>query len=197
MTVFATPPRWAEALLSASLPLDDFESISGDLLEQYRESVDPERGPRAADRWYVRQVLGFVWRGARLWAALLAAGFLARTGLDWRVPTHDFEARSAMTTLLGIAIFLLAGFWAGARSGRVVAGSVLGLASAAVAAPLSLIGAATLLALCHDGTTLAAIHGSGGLAEVFVLPLLAVLPGTVLGTLGGALGVATRRSRLG
>jgi len=197
MTAIATPPSWAEAVLRASLPCDDFESTSGDLLEHYRESAYPERGPRAADRWYVRQVLGFLWRGARLWAAIIAAGFLARTAFDWRLPTHDFHMRSATTTVLGIAIFLVVGFWAGARSGRVVAGPVLGLASAAVAASFSLLGAAILLAFCHDETTLTAIRGSGGLGEVFVLPLVAVLPGALLGAIGGALGVATRRLRLG
>jgi len=44
MPVTADPPRWAEALLRAFLKPGDFESVSGDLLEQYRDSIYPARG---------------------------------------------------------------------------------------------------------------------------------------------------------
>ena len=33
------PPRWAESLLRMILPSKDCDSISGDLLEEYRESI--------------------------------------------------------------------------------------------------------------------------------------------------------------
>ena len=33
------PPRWAEAVLRALLGRDDAETVSGDLIEEYRESV--------------------------------------------------------------------------------------------------------------------------------------------------------------
>jgi hypothetical protein len=195
MSIDATPPGWAEALLRASLTPGDSDSVSGDLLEQYRESVRPARGRRRADLWYVTQVLGFVWRSARLWAALFAVAFLARTALDWLVPPADFHARANVSTLLGAGIVLLAAFRAASRSGSFAAGPVIGLATAAIAAPIELLGAMTLLAGWHDPITLAAIRSSGGLAEVLTLPLLMLLPGVVLGTIGGLLGAWVNRLR--
>lgn len=43
---------------------------------------------------------------------------------------------------------------------------------------------------------MAAIRGSGGLEEVFTLPVLLVLPGVLLGTVGGAGGAFARKLRL-
>jgi hypothetical protein len=42
---------------------------------------------------------------------------------------------------------------------------------------------------------MAAIRGSGGLAEVFTLPISMVAPGAVLGTVGGVAGAIFRRLR--
>lgn len=66
----STPPRRAEAVLRALLAPQDRETVSGDLLEEYRESVHPVYGPRRADLWYVTQVAGFARRANRLWVAL-------------------------------------------------------------------------------------------------------------------------------
>jgi hypothetical protein len=195
MSIDATPPGWAEVLLRAFLIPGDSDSVSGDLLEQYRESVRPARGRRRADLWYVTQVLGFVWRSARLWAALFAVAFLARTALDWLVPPADFHARANVSTLLGAGIVLLAALRAASRSGSFAAGPIIGVATAAIAAPIELVGAMTLLAGWHDPITMAAIRSSGGLAEVLTLPFLMLLPGIVLGTIGGALGAAVNRLR--
>jgi hypothetical protein len=195
MSVNATPPCWADVLLRACLTPRDSDSVSGDLLEQYRANVRPARGRRRADIWYVRQVLGFVWRSARLWAALFAVAFIARTALDWLVPPADFHARAKVSTLLGAGIVLLAGFWAASRSGSLAAGPVIGTTVAAVAAPIEVLGAVTLLAGWHDPMTMAAIRQSGGLEEVLTLPFLMVLPGIVLGTIGGLLGAAVKRLR--
>jgi hypothetical protein len=165
------------------------------LVSVWTTSNAPREICRAADRWYVRQVFGFMWRSARWWGTLLAVSFVLRTALDWRVPTTDFQGRSAASTLLGIGLFLLVGFSAGFRSGSVSAGPIMGFTTAALAAVLSCLGAATLLAIWHDPTTMLAIRGSGGLDEVFVLPIVMLLPGTVLGTVGGVLGLTARRLR--
>src|SRR5262245_35335939 len=108
MTV-ASPPRWAEAVLCMVLSPEDRQTVSGDLLEEYRESVHPAMGGRDADLWYVRQVAGFVWRSHGMMAVLLGGAFVARTALDWLAPTTDFHARSMISTLLTAAIFLCAG----------------------------------------------------------------------------------------
>lgn len=188
-----TPPGWAESVLRVILRPGDFESISGDLLEEYRETIHPTRGQAAADVWYARQVLGFVLRSVRIWALLFAAAFIARTALDWLIPPVEFHTRATVSTSLGIAILLITGIWATMRSGSLVAGTVAGIAATAIGALISIAGAAGLLAMWHDPNTMAAIRASGGLAEVFGLPIMMILPGAVLGTVGGLLGATVRR----
>ena len=70
----ATPPGWAEALLRVFLKPRDSDSVSGDLLEEYRDSIHPLRGQRKADAWYVTQVLAFVSRRACVWSAPQSRG---------------------------------------------------------------------------------------------------------------------------
>ena len=193
MTIEATPPQWAEDVLRIALGAREFDNVSGDLLEEYRECIRPLRGARRADQWYVRQVLGFVWRRARWWAMLFAGAFVARTALDWFVPTADFHTRSTLSTFSGAGILLMASVCAAWRSGSIAVGPLIGVATAAAAAPMAIAGAAILLALRHDPMTLAAIQGSGGLAEVFTLPLTMVVPAIVLGVAGGLLGAAAHR----
>ena len=195
VTVNASPPSLGELILRAFLTERDFETVSGDLLEEYRENVCATRGALRADLWYWAQVLGFAWRDAGSWAILFAAVFLARTAIDWHMPTADFHTRSAISTLAAVGNFLAAGLRAGSRSGWSAAGAIAGLATAGLALPLQFLGAGMLLVLWHDPTIVAAIRGSGGLEEVYTLPLLTVLPGILFGAIGGALGARTRRSR--
>ena len=83
------PPEWAEAVLRLSLNAADRENVSGDLLEEYRASIVPIRGKTAADRWYVRQVVGFVWRATWAWAVVFSGAFLARTAHGVRLARAD------------------------------------------------------------------------------------------------------------
>jgi hypothetical protein len=69
------PPRWAEALLRVLLPPDDAETVSGDLLEEYRETVFLARPGRRVVLW---QVAGFTWRAT--WLPLII-GLVIGTGL--------------------------------------------------------------------------------------------------------------------
>jgi hypothetical protein len=195
MSVSAAPPRWAEVLLRGFLTPGDFENVSGDLLEEYRESVYPARGSLRADMWYVTQVLGFAWRDAFLWATLSAIAFITRTAMDWLVPTVDFQARAAATTVLGAGILVLAGFWTAQRSGSFAAGTIIGVAITVIAAAIDTVGSVALLSVWHDSKTIAAIRGSGGLEEVFTLPVLMVLPGILLCTIGGLFGAVAYRLR--
>ncbi len=55
----ANPPRSLETLLVALLPARDRDTISGDLLELYREDHLPRKGRNRANLWYARQVIGF------------------------------------------------------------------------------------------------------------------------------------------
>ena len=70
------PPRWLERLLLWCLPERDRETISGDLLEEYRDFQLPRRGPLRANIWYLRQFLGFL-------AVRSFGGSTMRASLTW------------------------------------------------------------------------------------------------------------------
>jgi hypothetical protein len=70
------PPRWLERLLLWCLPERDRETISGDLLEEYREIQLPRGGPMRANIWYLRQFLGFL-------AVRSFGGSAMRASLTW------------------------------------------------------------------------------------------------------------------
>jgi hypothetical protein len=193
MSTGTTPPAWAEALLRVVLKPGDVDSVSGDLLEEYRESIYPTRGHRRADLWYVTEVLSFVAPGARVGGALFGAAVVARDALDWFAPPFDFHARATVSTELGVGILLATGVWAGWRAGSSIAGIVAGVAAAGIGAVISIAGAVAMLALWHDPQTIAAIRGSGGMTEVFTLPVTMVVPGLLLGAIGGIAGAAGKR----
>jgi hypothetical protein len=184
---------WTESLLRLFLKPNLFASVSGDLLEQYRDSILPARGLRRADRWYLAQVLGFVLRKTLPWAVLFAGGFVARGVVDIVSPTTDFYARSVVTTYTSIGLLLMAGFWAAWRTGSFFAGLAAGFATVAAACVLTIGANLVLLALWHDPRTMSAIAASGGIDEMFLIPAILTVPGTVLGGIGGLLGAGTRR----
>jgi pheromone shutdown protein TraB len=190
-----TPPEWADALLRLFLKPADVDSVSGDLLEEYRDTIYPVRGQSAADTWYVGQVLGFVVRHTRVWAVLFGATFIARGALDLFAPPTDFFVRSTVSTFAGIGLLVATGLWASLRSRSAFAGTCAGVATTAIGALVSAIGAAGLLAIWHDPATLATIRATGGFAEMFAFPVVLILPGAVLGSIGGMVGAAITRWR--
>ena len=54
------PPAWAESVLRVLLAPRNRENVTGDLLEEYCEAVQPARGDVRAKFWYVRQVASFI-----------------------------------------------------------------------------------------------------------------------------------------
>lgn len=71
MNAAGGPPRWARTLLERLLPAGDDGAVVGDLDEEYRRYVRPERGRVGADLWYLRQVVKS------------APSILARRGGEW------------------------------------------------------------------------------------------------------------------
>ena len=65
------PPEVAELILHALLPVNTRESVSGDLLEEYREARVPAAGEFRADLWYWRQV-GGMWLRSYWWLVVSA-----------------------------------------------------------------------------------------------------------------------------
>src|SRR3954468_16725030 len=129
------PPRWADSLLRIILPSRDRESISGDLLEESRESIVPSRGA-GANAWYVRQVAGFVLRATWPCGVLVAAICLWRYLLDTLAPIHYtpgvIALRSAVMSWALMATFSGCGAWHAWRTGHLRAGVLLTLIAAAI-----------------------------------------------------------------
>ena len=140
------------------------------------------------------RVPAFIPPQAFLFAILFSAQYLLRTILDWFMPALDFHTRALVSTVLGVVTLLAAGFWASWRSDSIAVGAVSGVVTASLGAMISITGAAILLAVWHDQQIMAAIRGSGGLEEVFSLPVLMILPGVVLGSVGGAACIAIRKA---
>lgn len=190
------PPRWAELILMAVVPLDRRASVSGDLLEGFREKAGSLAGPRLARRWYIRQVAGFAWRSVLPWTLLIVALFVGRNTLDALVPTHDFHVRATIATLVAATIWFTAGFLTAWRMRTVQSAAVTGALTAAVAPAvtisLTLIMVAGLV-VTDNRDVLAAIDRAGGVGEMFVLPLLVFLPATTLAVLGGLAAAGIRR----
>jgi hypothetical protein len=189
----ARPPRWAEGVLRLMLASEHRDSVSGDLLEEYRDAIVPARGKSAADGWYVRQVAGFAWRATWGWALLLSGAFVIRQAFDFLVPTHDFYFRSQLTTYTAVALLAATAFWSAWRTGSFVAGIVVTTMMTQVAAALSVLGVTLLLAIWHDPATMKAAADSGGVGEAYLLPFMAVIPGLIVGTIAGAIGSIGRR----
>lgn len=188
------PPAWADAWLRLLLPARDRETVSGDLMEEYRENVRPKSSRLAADAWYLGQVSRFAWRQA-LWALVLATVFEARTAYDWFVPTTNFRPRSEVTTYMMITVLLVIGASSTMRTRSFKAGVVSTLTA--------LIGSAVICSAVtsfmywnfQSPELIAAVQRSGGLSEAFALPVMLIIPGSIVGAIGASFAFASGRSR--
>jgi hypothetical protein len=189
-----TPPAWADAWLQLLLPARDRETVSGDLMEEYRENVRPRSSKLAADAWYVGQVSRFAWRQA-LWALVLAAIFEGRTAFDWFVPTTNFRPRSDLTTCMMISTLLVIGASATMRTRSYKAGVVSTLSALIGSAAICTAMTAFLYWNWRSPALIVAIQQSGGLAEVFALPPMLIVPGTIVGAIGASFAALNYRRR--
>jgi hypothetical protein len=182
----ALPPRWAEALLRVMLKPEDRESVSGDLLEEYRQSAVPERG-RRADAWYLRQVGWFVLRACWLPGALIGSALVARYLFDTLAPTRDFALRSRIMSWAIVAVALIAAFRTSLRTRSMRAGLLASSIAGALGGVVSIAGGAALAAFRPE--ILDEWRRTGGVDEVFlVVPLIMVWVGLVMGIVGGLAG---------
>jgi hypothetical protein len=188
------PPGWAESLLRMLLSEKDRDSVSGDLLEEFRESIVPSRG-RGANRWYIRQAGGYLLREAWTWGALIAAILVTRLLFDSLAPIHYTPGvvppRGAIMSWALIATFALGAAWHAWRTGHLRSGLLLTLVTAVIGGVLSSAGTVVCIAIWHDPETMRAIQGSGGLDEaLWGVPLLLIPIGLITGTAGAIVGKA-------
>lgn len=190
----ARPPQWAEAILRLLLKPEDRESVSGDLLEEYRDTIVPALGS-AADRWYVRQVGSFLLRTSWAWGAVVGAALVIRYLFDTLVPVTDYRMRARTLTYAIMAACLLAGFSAAWRTRCIRAGVLISFSAATLGALFSIVGAAVMLAIWHDPATLDEWRSSGGLDEAFIdVPLKVIAIGAAMGIAGALLGKGVAKS---
>ena len=107
-----SPPLSLERLLLFLLPPRDRETISGDLLEEYREEQLPRLGPARANLWYLRQLAGFAsirfTGGPRMKQTLTALCLLVAAAAAWlclmeNVLRHDgYVQRAAIDAALAL-----------------------------------------------------------------------------------------------
>jgi hypothetical protein len=188
------PPRWAESLLRMMLAPKDRDSVSGDLLEEYRTSIVPSLGG-GANRWYIRQAVGYVLRQTWMWGALVAVILVTRHLFDSLTPIHYtphvVPFRGAVTSWTLIAAVSLGPAWQTWRSGHLRSGFVQVVATAMLGGVLTCAGTLACLAIWHDPATLLAIQNSGGIDEAtWGMPVLLLPIGLTFGVPGAIAGRA-------
>ncbi len=80
------PPHWLERTLLCLLPERDKQTVSGDLLEEFREQLRAHRSRSKTTLWYVLQILSFLPHWLRFqsklrYFLLLVCGFTGLAGL--------------------------------------------------------------------------------------------------------------------
>ena len=189
---------WTMAVLSLLMPPDEAETVAGDLIEEYRDTVYPAVGKWRADFWLARQVAGFVWRVALTWGLLVAVLIAGRFAADTFAPPASYSTRSFFTTWSSILLYLLAGAWGARRTGRLRAGVLLAAGAHAIGWGLSGIVTMALFAgvIRNPPAMLNLFYETGGWGEQWFLPLMLLPIVLALGAIGGVFGRAVgRRAR--
>jgi hypothetical protein len=210
----ARPPVVAEELLTLLVPPDRFESISGDLLEQYRDEKLPALGPRRAGLWYLRQVGAYFLRASWPFLLLLVAAFIARDLYNTFLNT-DSVTNARMQRLFGWVFFpslFMAGVHGGRTTGQAAGGALIAAGTQLLVWVTVVVWTiatfhAFLPVMEQRAWWIAAWHYSGN-GESFERWLiedniggllfggsLFMIAATVLGVLGGALGTRLRPRR--
>ncbi len=143
------PPLWIEWMMRAGLRRRDRDTISGDLLEEYREEVFPAKGRLAANFWYLHQALSLIdgaWFGVAL--GLLLSGWMVIGAFVFLVNESWYRSEGVVHALFAPLAFnspveivlvllllyfspVLPGFWSRRQGGKttdtMVAGIVAGV----------------------------------------------------------------------
>lgn len=184
------PPARAQALVLMLVRQKTRDSVLGDLLEEYRETQVPEHGKAAADRWFMRQALGFLWSAAAVPGALVAGVLTVRMLFDVAAPLPDVADRAWTTTLATMMVFTFTGFRLGLLTRRMSGAVVTALAATGIGT----VGA-YLAALASMGIAGAFVHPGPeawvALREGLDVPAHVIaLIGTALACVGAAFGRA-------
>jgi hypothetical protein len=107
-----SPPRWLERILQCCLLPRDRETISGDLLEEYREEQAPRLGAMRANLWYLRQSISFLsvrsfggppMKAALTWTSVFTAAAGVWLGVMENILKHaGYGGRTAIAACIAI-----------------------------------------------------------------------------------------------
>ena len=194
------PPRWAETVLRWLLRPSDRESISGDLLEEYRAAKHPALGALRANTWYIKHVVSVLWRLIRPCALALAGLTLVSpmvksmggVGL-W----YGSLVQAPGISLVHALFYLWAGYH-GSRRTRLIRTGMLAAVGTSFFAFTVLF---TALAIRTPDLLLAPFSKPFIFVILATLLLIALGYGLVVGAIGGGVGMwvapaAPRESRL-
>jgi hypothetical protein len=160
----------------------DRESISGDLLEEYREVRRPQLGVLRANAWYVKHVLSVLWRLMR--PCLLALTGLTILSLKIKALWYGSLVQAPLVSVADALIYFGGGYYASRRTGLIRTGAI-------VAGATSFIGFALLfafIAIVNLRLLLAPLASPFIFVILSVLLLVALGFGIVAGTVGGVVG---------
>jgi hypothetical protein len=105
------PPRWAEAMLRSLVRPSDRESISGDLLEEYRAARRPTLGALRGNIWYIKHVLSVLSRLIQPYALALIGPCILLALTVFR-PGHHAVHHSPETPPMFLSL-MVKGLWYG------------------------------------------------------------------------------------
>jgi len=149
---------------------------------------------QAADARYFGQVRRFACRPAA-WGIFLAAIFVSRTAYDWFAAVRtftNFAPRAEVTTFMLIATLLVIGASSALRSQSLGAG-IVATASALVVSAILCAVASTIMYVGWESPALRnAVGAGGGLSEVYLLPIMLIVPGTIVGAIGASIASLAR-----
>lgn len=139
-TTLPNPPAIPRALLDLLLPLDARESVSGDLLEEYREARLPAFGRVRADLWYWRQVAGIWLRSYRWFVAPVVLLLVAHDIFNvFRDPSGASYldglpnlVRLPLSPIVAVCVFALAAVYGSWRTRRWAGGFAAAIAMSVV-----------------------------------------------------------------
>jgi hypothetical protein len=202
---------WGDFALRLLLRARDRETISGDLLEEYREHVLPANGPVLARLWYLRQILSFVTPAA--WGLVIGVTAGLLNLIDTAIEPLADDTASGMIAIVGalMAMWTVTSAAAGRRTqcfrDAVTAGMMAGLVTMVVVHLAAVVRVNLFLDQIqyrNDWVNLVSRFQASRFESLrtyanyeyirqwWLFPLLGAAAGGVCGTLGGAFNRAVR-----
>lgn len=179
----SSPPALAEMMLHSLVKPSEWEPISGDLLEEYREVREPSLGKRRANVWYVGQVLTVFARLA--WPCLLLIAAITVLSLKIKFFWYGSVLPLPLVSLADAAVHFCSGYYVSQRTGLIRTGALVGAATSVTG--FTILFSSWAIA---DTSLLSAPFAK---PFIFVIVSVMFLAAVGYGVLAGALGAAVSR----